>query len=170
MKCGAARRFKEVRVLDKMKEMLGVMDLEDAIALSEQSGSDVILLNDKAEPPLVRICAMSKYRYELDKIKKDAAKKQRESKQTMKELKFSPRTDVHDFDVKVRQAYQFLSKGDKVKLVIQFKGREINPMRATAEGMVQRFISSCEEVATVENPCRMAGTQMTAMLAPKKEP
>jgi len=84
-----------------MREMLGVMPLREAIDIARDSDDDVILLNADADPPLVRICAMSKYRYELDKVKKDASKKQREAQQTLKELKMSPRTEVHDFEVKV---------------------------------------------------------------------
>lgn len=89
-------------MLDKMKEMIGVMPLMEVIGMATAQGEDVILLNKDAEPPLVRICSVSKYKYEQDKVKKDAAKKQRESRQDLKELKMSPRTEPHDMQVRSR--------------------------------------------------------------------
>lgn len=92
-------RYDEVRVLDKMKEMVGVMPLTQAMGLATASSMDVILINENAEPPLVRICSVSKYKYEIEKVKKEAQKKQRASQQELKELKLSPRTEIHDLEV-----------------------------------------------------------------------
>jgi hypothetical protein len=88
-------------VLDKMKQMVGVMPLQQALDMAVDDKSDVILLNEDAQPPLVRICALSKYRYEQEKDKKEASKKQRAAQQEIKELKLSPRTEVHDLQVPV---------------------------------------------------------------------
>lgn len=86
-------------MLDSRKEMLGVMSLNDAILMAEDIKQDVILLNSAAVPPLVRLCSVSKYRYEIEKDKKEAQKKQRNSKQVLKELKLSPRIAAHDLQV-----------------------------------------------------------------------
>jgi translation initiation factor IF-3 len=94
-----ACRYEEVRVLDKMKEMVGVMPLTQAMGMAQATGMDVILVNENAQPPLVRICSVSKYKYEIEKNKKEAQKKQRASQQEIKELKLSPRTEVHDVEV-----------------------------------------------------------------------
>ena len=145
------------------------MDLGDVVALAQEDDDDVILINENADPPLVRICAMSKYRYELEKVKKDQSKKQRESMQTLKELKMTPRTDVHDFEVKVKQAQNFLSKGDKVKILIQFKGREVAGMKSLATEMVDKLIAEVSSIANVDHTPRMAGNSMIVMLTPKKE-
>ena len=96
----AVCRYDEVRVLDKMKEMVGVMPLTEAMGMATAAGMDVILINETAQPPLVRICSVSKYKYEIEKVKKEAQKKQRASQQELKELKLSPRTEVHDLEVR----------------------------------------------------------------------
>lgn len=92
-------RYDEVRVLDKSKEMVGVMSLTQAMGMAQAASMDVILINENAKPPLVRICSVSKFKYEIEKVKKEAQKKQRLSQQEIKELKLSPRTEVHDLQV-----------------------------------------------------------------------
>ena len=92
-----------------MKEMVGVMPLTEAMGMATASGMDVILINESAQPPLVRICSVSKYKYEIEKVKKEAQKKQRASQQELKELKLSPRTEVHDLEVRLLDFYEVTS-------------------------------------------------------------
>lgn len=94
-------RASEVRVLDRQKEMVGVMPLNDALDMADDQGQDLILIAGDAQPPLVRICAASTFKYEFEKSKKVANKKQRESKQELKELKMTPRTEIHDLEVRI---------------------------------------------------------------------
>jgi translation initiation factor IF-3 len=94
-------RASEVRVLDRQKEMVGVMPLNDALDMADDQGQDLILIAGDAQPPLVRICAASTFKYEIEKNKKVANKKQRENKQELKELKMTPRTEIHDLEVRL---------------------------------------------------------------------
>ena len=110
----------------------------------------------------------SKYNYELIKAAKDAKKKQRENAVETKELKLRPATDVHDYQVKVRAAQKFLAKGDKVKLTLQFKGREME-FKDIGRQMFERFVEDMEGQAAVEQPMQMQGRQMTMTIGPKKE-
>lgn len=160
-------RHDELRVIDAKKEPIGVMSLGEAIELARQTNDDVILVNATTQPPLARICSVSKFKYEAEKVKKEASKKQRENMQALKELKLSPRTEEHDLNVRIRRAREHLTKGDKVKILVQFKGRERFSMADIAQALVQKLIDEVDEVAVVEQAPQMNGNMMQAMLVPR---
>jgi len=160
----------EVRVIDDAKEPLGIMATTEALAMARASGVDLILVVPDASPPVCRMIEYSKFNYEQVKAAKDAKKKQRESMIETKELKLRPSTDVHDYEVKVRAAQKFLSKGSRVKLTVQFKGREME-FKEIGRGLFDRFLQDLggAEAVAVEQPMQMQGRQMNMVLAPKKE-
>lgn len=163
-------RFPEVRLVDEAKQPLGVVAISEALDMAKKADVDLILVVPDASPPVCRLIDFSKYNYELEKAAKDAKKKQREAQIEIKELKLRPATDIHDYQVKVRAASKFLSKGARVKLVVQFKGREME-FKDIGREMFNRFLDDLggtEEVA-VEQPAQMQGRQMIMVIGPKKE-
>jgi translation initiation factor IF-3 len=157
----------EVRLIGEDKQQVRVMSLNQAMAMGEEQGLDVVLISPGADPPVARLMNASKYRYELEKAEKEGKKKQRESRQDLKELKVRPSTDVHDYEVRLRAAQKFLSKGDKVKVTLQFRGREMQ-FKEEGHKMFQRFISDLADDGTVETGPLMQGRQMTMIMAPAK--
>ena len=162
-------RSPEVRLLGEEKEPLGVFSTDEALAMAREAGLDLILIVPDAQPPVCRLMLYSKFNYELVKAAKDAKKKQREAIIETKEVKLRPATDVHDYQTKVRAASKFLAKGARVKLIVQFKGREME-FKDIGREMFTRFLEDLggvEEVS-VEQQAMMQGRQMTMLLAPKK--
>lgn len=159
----------EVRVMTAQKDPLGVMSTREALQMARDEGVDLICVVPDAQPPVCRIMSLDKYNYEMSKAAKDAKKKQRESIIETKELKLRPSTDVHDYQVKVRAAEKFLSKGSRVKLTIQFKGREME-FKQIGREMFERFIEDLggESSVSVEAGPQMQGRQMTMLVGPKK--
>lgn len=157
----------QVRLLAENKDMIGVRYLDEAIDLAEEEGLDVVLVSPDADPPVCRLMDASKHKYELEKRDKEAKKKQRESRQDVKELKVRPGTDVHDYEVRLRAAQKFLAKGDKVKFSLQFRGRE---MQFQEEGskMFQRFMEDLKDDGTIENQPSMQGRTMYMIIGPQK--
>lgn len=160
--------FPEVRVIGTEREALGVMSIDEARDLADEAEVDVLLITADAKPPVVRLVEYSKYKYELEKGQKDATKKQRESRIEIKELKLRPGTDVHDYQVRLKKAKQFLSKGDKVKLTLQFRGREME-FRDESAKMFDNFMTDLGEIGNVEARPRQMGRTMSMIIAPKKE-
>jgi len=135
--------------------------------MAQEADVDLVLITPDADPPVVRLVEYSKYKYELEKNKKTQQKKQRESKVDIKELKMRPNTDVHDYQVRLRSARKFLEKGNKVKLTISFRGREMSfkdESRKTFEG----FMQDLGELAVPEGGPQMQGRNMSMIIAPKK--
>ncbi|PSC69241.1 translation initiation factor IF-3 [Micractinium conductrix] len=164
-------RAPEVRVLAEDKTPMGVMATEDALAEARALGIDMIMVVPDAVPPVVRLMEFSKYNYELEKANKEAKKKQREAVVETKELKLRPATDVHDYQVKVKAAQKFLAKGHRVKLTLQFRGREMEFQQLGRE-MFQRFVEDCGNAGidvAIEQPPMMQGRQMNMVLGLKKE-
>jgi translation initiation factor IF-3 len=162
-------RAPEVRVVTALKEPLGVMPTLEALDLARREGVDLILVVADASPPVCRLMPLSKYNYELTKAAKDAKKRQREMQIETKELKLRPATDVHDYQVKVRAAQKFLSKGARVKLTVQFKGREME-FKGIGRELFDRFLEDLggEEAISIESPAQMQGRQMNMVLSSKK--
>lgn len=156
-----------VRLLAEDKEMLGVMFLDEAMDVAQGQGMDVVLISPDADPPVCRIMDASKYKFQLEKKDKEAKKKQRESRQDIKELKVRPSTDVHDYQVRLRAAQKFLAKGDKVKFSLQFRGRE---MQFQEEGskMMERFIADLKGSGSIESQPALQGKTMYMVVAPPK--
>lgn len=153
----------EVRVIGPEGEQLGVMKIEDAQRYAYGQGVDLVLIAPTAEPPVCRAMDYGKYKFERLKKEKEAKKKQQIIK--VKEVQLSCRIDKHDFETRVRAATKFLQGGDKVKVVIRFKGREMSHMDIGKDVMDQ-FEAACAEFGTAEKKAIVEGRNMTLMLSP----
>lgn len=156
-------RARELRVISSSGQQLGVMSLQQALNLAQQEGSDLIEIVPTAVPPVAKIMDWGKYRYDQTKREKENKKSQHQMK--VKEVKLSPNISEHDLQVKLRQAKDFLEKGDKVKITLFFRGRE---MAHTSVGhkVMQDSLVQLEEVAMIESPPKMFGRTLLAVLAP----
>jgi len=157
--------FEELRVIDESKEMLGVMSTDEALEMAEERELDLVVMSPDADPPLARIMDYSKYKYEKEKKDREARKKAAATRVDIKELKMRYNIDTHDYGVRLRSAQKFLSAGDKVKVICQFRGRE-NDFRELGREMFDRFVEDVGEIGTLENKPNMEGNSMTMLLAP----
>ena len=159
-------RDKEVRVLGLEGEQLGVMPTKDAMKLAEDAGVDLIKIAPTAKPPVCRIMDYGKFRYEQARKEKEAKKKQRIIE--VKEIRLSPNIDTNDLNTKVNQAKKFLSAGNKVKVAVRFRGRE---MTRTASGKIilEDFAKQLSDVAVVDKPPKMEGRSMVMFLTEKRD-
>lgn len=156
-------RVPQVRVIDAEGNQLGVMATRDALTTAEDIGLDLVEISATATPPVCRIMDYGKYKYQLSKKSKDAKKKQ--SVVLVKEMKLRGKTEEHDFQFKVRNIKRFLSEGNKVKVTIIFKGREITHTDL-GMGMLKRVGEELKEVAVIEAPPKLEGRNMSMMVAP----
>ncbi len=140
------------------------MDTADALALSEEAGLQLVEVNPKTSPPVCKILDYGKFKYENSK--REAETKRNRHVQELKEVKFRPKTHVHDFDFKVKHIRRFLEDGDKVKLLVQFRGREITHPE-TGRAVLDRVCKETEDLATVIQFTQMEGNRMNMVLAPK---
>ncbi len=157
-------RDKEVRVIDTDGNQLGVMSIEDALRLAEEKNTDLVKIAPQAKPPVCKIMDYGKYRFEQAKREKEAKKNQRVIE--IKEVRLSLNIDTHDFETKVSQAIKFLKSGNRVKVSIRFRGRE---MAHPENGLVTmgKFAEACSEFGTVEKPAKLEGRSMLMFLAAK---
>lgn len=155
-----------VRVIGDDGEMVGVLSRDDALRMAEDSGLDLVEIQPNADPPVCRIMDFGKFRFEQQKKTQAAKKKQKIVE--IKELKFRPVTDVGDFVVKMRNLRRFIEEGDKVKVNIRFKGRE---MAHTELGlaMAAKIEADLGDEVTIEQRPRLEGRQMIMMISPKKK-
>jgi len=162
--------FPEMRVVvanpDGKDEMLGVLTREEALAAADERGVDLVLMSPDATPPVCKIINYDKLRYENEK--KEKLKKKNQKQMDTKEVKLSYKIDVHDYDVRKRAAYKFLSKGDKVKASIRFKGREMAHKQLAQKTLLQ-LCADCEDIAVVERRPSMEGRLMMVIMAPNVE-
>jgi translation initiation factor IF-3 len=158
-------RVPEVRVIDDAGEQLGVMNTRDAVRLAREKGLDLVEVAATADPPVCRIIDFGKFQYETKKKQNEAKKKQVII--TVKEVKFRPGTDEHDYNFKMKHARDFLGEGDKVKATIFFRGREITH-RELGSQLLAKLEKDLAEVGDVEARPRMEGNQMFLIFAPKK--
>ncbi|NCC06509.1 MAG: translation initiation factor IF-3 [Clostridia bacterium] len=157
-------RDKELRIVDVDGSQLGVMTSRDALKLAEDKGLDLVKIAPQATPPVCKIMDYSKYRFELQKKEKEARKNQKVV--DIKEVRLSLNIDMNDFNTKIAQAQKFLSKGDKVKVSIRFRGRE---MAHTELGLdVQKRFAAALPDAVVEKQPKLEGRSMQMFLAPQK--
>jgi translation initiation factor IF-3 len=157
-------RVPEVRVITEADGQLGVMPTHEALRMAEERGLDLVEVSPKAQPPVCKIMDYGKFKYEQSKKTKQARK--HASVIEVKEIKFRPKTDDHDFDFKVKHIRRFLEEGNKVRLVIAFRGREIvHP--ETGRAMLEQVIKSCADVAHVEQIPMMDGRRMVMIVSPK---
>ena len=155
-----------VRVIGLDGEMVGVLSRDEALALAEESGVDLVEIQPTADPPVCRIMDYGKYKFDLQK-KANAAKKKQKIVE-IKELKFRPTTDDGDYAIKLRNLRRFLEEGDKVKVNIRFKGREMAHQELGLE-MAKRIEADLGEEVTIEQRPRLEGRQMIMMVAPKRK-
>ncbi len=146
-------------------DQIGVMSVADALARAEQEGMDLVEIAPQADPPVCRIMDWGKYRFETQKKAQAARKKQKQIQ--VKEIKFRPGTDDHDYDVKMRNLRRFIEEGNKVKVTLRFRGREM-AHQELGRDLLKRVETDMNEETTVEQFPRMEGRQMVMMLSPKK--
>ncbi len=158
-------RCKEVRVIGEAGNQLGVMSTGDARKLAEEAGVDLVMIQPKAEPPVVRIVDYGKFKYEQARKEKDARKKQRTVE--TKEIRLSPNIDTNDLNTKVNAAKKFLEKGDKVKITLRFRGRETSRMN-DSKYILDDIAETLKDVAVVEKPAKVEGRSLTMVLGEKK--
>ncbi|WP_376693547.1 translation initiation factor IF-3 [Wenzhouxiangella sp. EGI_FJ10409] len=156
---------REVRVVGSEGDQIGVMAIRDALARASEEGMDLVEIAPQAEPPVCRIMDWGKFRFEQSKKAQAARKKQKQIQ--IKEVKFRPGTDDHDYDVKMRNLRRFIEEGDKVKVTLRFRGREMAHQELGLE-ILQRVEKDMAEETVVEQRPRMEGRQMVMMLSPKK--
>ncbi len=154
----------EVRVIAEDGEQLGIMSAQEALTLAEERGYDLVKIAPTAVPPVCRIMDYGKYRFEQAKKEKEARKNQRLVE--TKEIRLSLNIDVADFNTKAKHALRFLQDGNKVKVSIRFRGREMGHPEIGTE-IMNRFEEACSELAAVEKPAKMEGRNMLMFLAPK---
>ncbi|WP_167630097.1 translation initiation factor IF-3 [Listeria valentina] len=159
-------RARELRLIDQNGEQLGVKTKVEALGIAEKANLDLVLVAPNAKPPVARIMDYGKYRFEQQKKDKEARKNQKVI--VMKEVRLSPTIDEHDFNTKLRNARKFLSKGDKVKCSIRFKGRAITH-KEIGQKVLDRFADECKDLSTVEQKAKMDGRSMFLVLAPLQE-
>lgn len=155
---------KEIRLIGAEGENLGVVTPSKAMDLADDAGLDLVEISPNAEPPVCKIMDFGKYKYETQKREAEARKNQKVI--DIKEIKFRPGTDSHDYDVKMRNVMKFLENGDKVKITLRFRGREMAHQQLGAQ-LLKRVAEDVAEVAKVENMPKMEGRQMIMMIAPR---
>jgi translation initiation factor IF-3 len=154
-----------VRVIASDGEQLGIMPIEEALTTAESEGLDLVEVAPTARPPVVRIMDYGKFKYEEARKSRLARKKQHQI--LIKEVKFRPGIETHDFDFKIRHARRFLEEGNKVKVTMMFRGRQIANPQAGREVML-RVAGVLEDIGKVEQLPSMEGRTMTMVVAPKK--
>ncbi len=154
-----------MRVIDQEGGQLGVFLIKDAIRVASERHLDLVEIAPKADPPVCKIIDFGKFKYEQQKREKTQKKNQVVS--VLKEIRFHPNTDVHDFEFKTKHAINFLQDGDKVKAVVMFKGREMAYTKL-GEDLLNRFIEKIQDVAKVESPIKMEGRYMNIIVVPFK--
>lgn len=155
-----------MRVIGDDGEMIGILPRDEALRLAAEAGLDLVEIQPHSDPPVCRIMDFGKFRFEQQK--KAAAGKKKQKQVEIKEIKFRPVTDDGDYQIKMRNMRRFLADGDRVKVVVRFRGRE---MAHTELGlaMTQRIEADLKEEANVEQRPKMEGRQMVMMIAPKKK-
>ncbi len=156
---------REVRLIGADGEQLGVVPLEEAQRHAEQAGMDLVEVAPNAEPPVCRVMDYGKYLFEQKKKAHDARKKQKQME--VKEMKFRPHTDEGDYQVKLRNLRRFLERGDKTKVTLRFRGREM-AHRELGQELLQRIERDLSDLADVEQFPRLEGRQMVMLLTPKR--
>ncbi|CAN4084395.1 unnamed protein product [Withania somnifera] len=143
-------RSDKVRLIDDKQNMLGIVSKMEALQRAEDASLDLVILSPEADPPVVKMMDYNKYKYELQKKKKEQQKKNAASRMDLKELKMGYNIDSHDYSVRLKAAQKFLKDGDKVKVIVNLKGRE-NEFRNNAIELLRRFQNDVGELATEEN-------------------
>lgn len=157
-------RVREVRVISPEGEQLGILPIEEALGLAQERDLDLVEVAPNERPPVCRIMDYGKYKYQQAKRSQEAKKRQKVIQ--IKEIKMRPKTEEHDYQFKMRHAYHFLEEGNKVKVTLLFRGREMDHVEL-GQRMLDRIITDCKDVSTVEQHSRMEGRTLSLILAPK---
>ena len=158
-------RDKEVRVIAENGDQLGVMPVKEAMKLAQEAELDLVKIAPKAQPPVCKIIDYGKYRSELARKEKEAKKKQKTVE--VKEVRISPNIDTNDLNTKVNNAKKFIAKGNKVKVTLRFRGREMAHMQQSKH-ILDDFAEMLAEVAVVEKPAKLEGRSMSMVLTEKR--
>ncbi len=158
-------RDKEVRVIGTDNEQLGVMSIKEAMQLAEEAGVDLIKIAPTAKPPVCRIMDYGKYKYEQTRREKENKKKQKTIE--TKEVRLSPNIDTNDLNTKANMARKFLTKGDKVKVTLRFRGRELAHVNSS-KTILDEFAELLSDVAVVDKPAKLEGRSMVMFLTEKR--
>lgn len=158
-------RDKELRIIDEDGAQLGIMSSKDAMALAVQKNLDLVKISPNANPPVCKIMDFGKFKYEMAKKEKESKKKQKIV--TIKEVRLRPSIEEHDLTTKAKMAYKFLEGGDKVKVSVRFRGRELGHKEIGVE-VIKSFIELVKDVGTPDRAPRLEGNTMIVMLDPKK--
>jgi translation initiation factor IF-3 len=159
-------RAREVRLVDVSGQQLGIMPTREALRISRERQLDLVVVAPNAKPPVCRIMDYGKYKYEQSKREKEARKKQKVI--TVKEVRLRPNIDQHDLEVKLKNVRRFLAGGDKVKVIIRFRGRQIAYTDA-GKKLLNDIAEEVKELGTVEKGAKVEGKQMTMIIAPKQD-
>ena len=158
-------RDKEIRVIGEDGEQLGIMSPREAMKIAQEAELDLVKIAPKAQPPVCKIIDYGKYRYELARKEKEAKKKQKTVE--VKEVRLSPNIETNDLNTKVNNAKKFISKGNKVKVTLRFRGREMAHMQQSKH-ILDDFAEMLAEVAVVEKPAKLEGRSMSMVLTEKR--
>ena len=159
-------RVPRVRVIGSDGEMIGVLSRDEALSMAEDEGLDLVEIQPNADPPVCKIMDFGKFRFEQQKKASEAKKKQKQVE--IKELKFRPVTDDGDYQIKLRNMRRFIAEGDRVKVVVRFRGREMSHTELGL-AMTQRIEEDLKDEVIIEQRPKMEGRQMIMMVAPKKK-
>jgi translation initiation factor IF-3 len=159
-------RVPKVRLVDENGQMIGIMPTNKALDIAREKGLDLVLVSPNTDPPVAKIMDFGKYRYEATKKSKEAKSKQKKTQ--LKQMKFRPKIDVHDYQTKLKHLRRFLEEGHKVRVTIMFKGRE---MAFTDKGkeILEKVANDLKDIAEVEGSPRLEGRDMWLNLRPKSQ-
>ncbi|NJR25544.1 MAG: translation initiation factor IF-3 [Richelia sp. CSU_2_1] len=158
-------RYPKIRVIDTDGGQLGILTPSEALRLAEEKELDLVLVSDKADPPVCRVMDYGKYKFEQEKKAREAKRKQHTA--DVKEVKMRYKIEEHDYQVRLKLADRFLKAGDKVKATIMFRGREIQHSNL-AEDLLKRMATDLQEIAEVQQAPKKEGRSMMMLLSPKK--
>ena len=147
-------------------EQLGIMSSREAQVIAEEAGLDLVKISPKAVPPVCKVIDYGKYRYEVARKEKEQKKKQKIAE--LKEIRFSPNIDTNDMNTKMNAARKFLEKGDKVKVTLRFRGREMAHMK-DSKHLLDEFAEALSDIAVVEKAAKVEGRNMTMVLGEKRK-
>ncbi|MBO7098120.1 MAG: translation initiation factor IF-3 [Alphaproteobacteria bacterium] len=156
-------KAKQVRLIDETGQNRGVVSIKEALAIADNAGLDLIEISPQTNPPVCKVLDFGKYKYEIQKRKNEAKKNQKVV--NIKELKLRPAIDVHDYEVKLKQAKKFLSQGDKVKFTMRYKGRELSANNMGKE-ILDKIVEDLDTVGKVDSAAKLEGKQMSMIISP----
>lgn len=157
----------QVLVIGPNGEQTGVKTIKDALTLANYAGLDLVLIGPNGTPPVCKLMDYNKYKYEKSKKEKAALKKQRATLQELKEFRLSPSIDVGDFETKIKQVTKYLEKGDKIKVTIRFRGRQLAHTDLGKE-VLRKFAERLSDISDIEQDAKLDGKNMIMLLMPKK--